>query len=116
MFHNNPTPPPITVSNDPHFLQIQEAFLKQHSLNEKFDERIGYLETTTDRIDTNVDKVLEFMEQNFSNKSPRYTDNMLCDTEDFPNLSSQLPMLGKRQQCLPYTYPSPRQRSLWATL
>jgi len=62
----NPVPvqPVATISthnqqNDIHFLQIQEAFSKQYRLNEKFDERIGYLESTTDRIDANVDQLFK---------------------------------------------------------
>jgi len=36
------------------------ATISTHNqLNEKFDERIGYLESTTDRIDANVDQLFK---------------------------------------------------------
>jgi len=98
----SPAPTPNNnQQNDIHFLQIQEAFSKQYELNEKFDERIGYPESTTERIDANVDQVLDIIKQNFSNKTPRFEDSMHCDSEDYPSLHSHSSTPGKRQQCLP---------------
>ncbi len=56
---------------------------------------IGYLESTTNRIDANVDQVLDIIKQNFSNKSPRFEDSMHCDSEDFPTLHSHSSTPGK---------------------
>jgi hypothetical protein len=60
------TTPNIPHPSDLRFIQIQEAFLKEHQLNEQFSERIGHLEGTPDRIVANVDWVLEIITQNFT--------------------------------------------------
>lgn len=81
---NKPTAHPPSVN--PMFAKVQEEFnnhqdefKKQNLINSRFDLLIRHLEDTTNRIDTNVDKILDIMESQAKSKAPRVTENM--DTE-----------------------------------
>jgi hypothetical protein len=71
------------------FTQVQEEFKKQQVRNANFDNWIKKLETTTNKIDINVDQILDLMESSSKKKAPRVTENMPCDTEDFPSFNTQ---------------------------
>lgn len=86
-----PTLPPQSTQSAQHSMttQIQEEFnkhkeeFKQQQLqNANFDFWIGKLETTTERIDSNVDKILDLLRNPGHNKAPSLTEAMMCDTEE----------------------------------
>jgi len=83
------------TNTNPFLSQVQEElnkhreeFKKQQLHNTNFDFRIGNLEATTHRIDSNVDRILDLMENNSKSKAPRTTKNMQCDSETSPYLTS----------------------------
>ena len=55
--------------DDPHFKLIQDEFVKQKQANVQFDQRISKAKYTTNKIDTNVDRISEILNHN-SNESP----------------------------------------------
>jgi hypothetical protein len=65
----NGTPRNQTSLGDPRFLQIQEEYRKQKQTNTQFELRINKLELTTNKIDSNVDRILDILQQD-RNKSP----------------------------------------------
>jgi septal ring factor EnvC (AmiA/AmiB activator) len=69
------------------FNKQREEFKKQQQQNANFDFRISKLESTTSRIDANVDRVLDLLENRQSNKAQRITENMQCETEDYSAFS-----------------------------
>jgi len=70
---------------DPKFQQIQEEIAKQKQANTQFDMRIGKLELTSGRIDSNVDRILNILQQDReatpprSKKFSRTSKGMECD-------------------------------------
>ena len=82
--------------DDPHFKLIQDEFMKQKQANVQFDQRISKAKYTTNKIDTNVDRISEILNHNSnespprSKKAPHTSESMLCDQENIPGPSVTL--------------------------
>jgi hypothetical protein len=96
----NPTHPPSThrTTESNLFSQIEITFKKQNDINTTFQQHIGNLEITTQNIDSKVDWLLTMFETTSSWKTPRTTENMSCDKDDFPNQHHSNHLLGTTNQ------------------
>lgn len=96
--------PRSNTPEDPRITQLQEDMKTQKQANAQFDQRINKLELTTNKIDSNVDRILCLL-QNSENVSPpgykktiRTTESMVCDQEEFLPSSSQFQPQRELQQ------------------
>ena len=85
------THPQQRAKPDSNLQQIHEEIAKQKQANTQFDIRIGKLELTTGRIDSNMDRILGILQQNHTATPPRTrkcgrtSDGMECDQENLHN-------------------------------
>jgi hypothetical protein len=96
--------PPVTETK---FDAIAEEFNRQRDQNEKFEQRITCLETTTDRIDHNINAILSKMEKldkldelPMPSKQRKLHDTMNIDENTPPRKPSSNVNTGGSIQCV----------------
>lgn len=74
--------PPTVAPLNNRFLDIEKKFDQQKQQNNIFNERLGNLEATTSRTDSNVMEILNRIERLDNSNLRRKTDNITMQTDD----------------------------------